>query len=169
MGWLLVAAVVLTLLAGWCAAAEAALARVSRAGAKELGRGAGQGSTPLQVVLSDVTRYLSVLLLARIAAELSAVVLVTAVLVHWLGVGWRAFVIAAGVMTVAIYLVTGTVPRSLGRRNTVRMASTAAAILALVTRLLGPLPRLLLAPGGAAGRDRRRTCGAWSTCWNSAG
>src|SRR5580658_1398197 len=152
MGWLLVAAIVLTLLAGWCAAAEAALARVSRAGAKELGRGAGQGSTPLHVVLADVTRYLSVLLLARIAAELGAVVLVTAVLVHWLGTGWRAFVIAAGVMTVVIYVVSGTVPRSLGRRNAVRMASTAAAIVAPVTRLLGPLPRLLLAPGGAAGR-----------------
>lgn len=133
MGWLLVAAIVLTLLAGWCAAAEAALARVSRAGAKELGRGAGQGSTPLHVVLADVTRYLSVLLLARIAAELGAVVLVTAVLVHWLGTGWRAFVIAAGVMTVVIYLVSGTVPRSLGRRNAVRMASTAAAIVAPIT------------------------------------
>jgi CBS domain containing-hemolysin-like protein len=149
MGWLLAAAVVLTLLAGWCATAEGALARVSRAGAKELGRGVGQGSTPLQVVLADVTRYLSVLLLARIAAELSAVVLVTVVLVHWLGSGWRAFVIAAAVMTAAIYLVTGTVPRSLGRRNAVRVASTAASILAPVTRLLGPLPRLLLAPGGA--------------------
>jgi CBS domain containing-hemolysin-like protein len=152
MGWLLVAAVVLTLLAGWCAAAEAALARVSRAGAKELGRGAGRGSTPLQVVLADVTRYLSVLLLSRIAAELGAVVLVTAVLVHWLGTGWRAFLIAAGIMTVAIYLVTVTVPRSLGRSNAVRIAGTAAAILAPITRLLGPLPRLLLAPGGAASR-----------------
>ena len=82
--------------------------------------------------------------------------------------------IAAAVMTAAIYLVTGTVPRSLGRRNAVRVASAAASILAPVVRLLGPLPRLLLAPGGAAGRgggrrDRRRTCGAWSTCWNSAG
>ncbi len=152
MGWLLAAAVVLTLLAGWCATAEAALARVSRAGAKELGRGVGRGSTPLQIVLSDVPRYLSVLLLARIAAELSAVVLVTVVLVHWLGSGWRAFVITAAVMTAAVYLVTGTFPRSLGRRNAVRIASAAAAILVPVTRLLGPLPRLLLTPGGGAGR-----------------
>jgi CBS domain containing-hemolysin-like protein len=51
-----------------------------------------------------------------------------------------------------IYLVSGIVPRSLGRRNAVRMASTAAAIVAPVTRLLGPLPRLLLAPGGPASR-----------------
>jgi CBS domain containing-hemolysin-like protein len=152
MGWLLAAAIVLTLLAGWCATAEAALARVSRAGAKELGRGIGEGSTPLQVVLADVGRYLAVLLLARIAAELSAVVLVTVVLLHWLGSGWRAFVIAAAVMTAAIYLMTGIVPRSPGQRNAVRLASSAASILAPVTRLLGPLPRLLLVPGSAAGR-----------------
>jgi CBS domain containing-hemolysin-like protein len=152
MDWLLAAAVALTLLAGWCATAEAALARVSRAGAKELGRATGEGSTPLQVVLADVSRYLAVLLLARIAAELSAVVLVTVVLLHWLGSGWRAFVIAAAVMTAAIYLVTGIVPRFPGQRNAVRLASSAAAILAPVTRLLGPLPRLLLVPGGALGR-----------------
>ena len=36
-------------------------------------------------MLADVARYLSVLLLARIAAELSATVLVTVVLLHWLG------------------------------------------------------------------------------------
>jgi CBS domain containing-hemolysin-like protein len=150
MGWLLAAAVVLTLLAGWCATAEAALARVSRAGAKELGRSVGQGATPLQVVLADVTRYLAVLLLTRIATELSALVLVTAVLLHWLGPGWRAFLIAAAVMTIAVYLATGTVPRALGRRNAVRVASTAASVLAPVVRLLGPLPLLLLAPWGAA-------------------
>ncbi len=150
MGWLLAAAVALTLLAAWCATAEAALARVSRAGAKELGRGVGEVSTPLQAALADVARYLAVLLLIRIAAELSAVVLVTAVLLHWLGPGWRAFVIAAAVMTVVIYFATGTVPRSLGRRNTVRVAGTAASVLVPVIRLLGPLPRLLLLPGGAA-------------------
>jgi CBS domain containing-hemolysin-like protein len=152
MGWLLAAAIALTLLVGWCASAEAALVRISRAGAKELGRGVGQGSTPLQVVLADVARYLSVLLLARIAAELSATVLVVVVLLHWLGGGWRAYVIAVAVMTVAIYLVAGVVPRSLGHRNAVRVASAAASILAPVVRLLGPLSRLLLLPGGAGGR-----------------
>jgi CBS domain containing-hemolysin-like protein len=148
MGWLLAAALALTLLAGWCASAEAALARVSRAGAKELGRTVGEGSTPLQVVLADVSRYLAVLLLARIAAELSATVLVIAVLLHWLGHGWRAFVITAAVMTVVIYVAVGIVPRSLGQRSAVRVATIAAACLTPVTRLLGPL----LSRAGAASR-----------------
>ena len=152
MGWLLAAALALTVLAGWCASAEAALERVSRAGAKELGRGVGKGSTPLQYVLADVPRYLSVLMLARIAAELSATVLVTAVLLDWLGSGWRAFLITAAVMTVVIYVVAGVVPRSLGRSSAVRVASSAAAVVAPVVRVLGPLPRLLHNLGTAAGR-----------------
>jgi CBS domain containing-hemolysin-like protein len=150
MGWLLAAAVALTLLAGWSASAETALVRISRAGAKELGRTVGQGATPLQVVLADLARYLSVLLLTRIAAELSATVLVTVVLLHWLGPGWRAFLIAAVVMTAAIYLVVGLVPRSLRHRNAVRVASAAASILAPVVRLLGPLSRLLVPPGAGS-------------------
>src|SRR5450755_2953785 len=80
VGWLFVAALALTLLAGWCASAETALLRVSRAGAKELGRSAGEPSTPLQAVLAEVPRYLTVLLLARAAAEISATVLMTVVL-----------------------------------------------------------------------------------------
>jgi magnesium and cobalt exporter, CNNM family len=149
MGWLLAAAIALTLLAGWSASAEAALLRISRAGAKELGRGVGQGSTPLQIVLADVARYLSVLLLTRIAAELSATVLVTVVLLHWLGSGWRAFVITAAVMTIVIYVAVGLIPRSLRHRNAVRVASAAASVLAPVVRLLGPLSRLLVLPGSA--------------------
>jgi CBS domain containing-hemolysin-like protein len=147
MGWLLVAALALMLLAGWCTSAETALLRVSRAGAKELGRSAGEAAEPLQAVLAEVPRYLSVVLLARVAAEISSAVLVTAVLVHWWGIGWRAFVVTAVAMTVASYVLAGIVPRSLGRHYPVQVASAAASVLRPVIRLLGPLPRLLAAAG----------------------
>ena len=149
MGWLLVAALALMLVAGWCTSAETALVRVSRAGAKELGRSAAEPDGSLQAVLADVPRYLPVLLLARVAAEIGAAVLVTAVLVTWLGVDWRAFLITAVVMTVAAYLIAGVIPRAIGRRSAVRVASSSAAVLRPVVRLLGPLPRLLAAAGAA--------------------
>jgi len=151
MGWLLAAALGLTLLAGWCAGAADALVRVSRAGAKELAR-AGGVKTPLQAVLAEVPRYLLVLLLARVAAEVTATVLVTVVLLHWIGPGWRAFVVTAVCMTILIYVVAGVVPRAIGRRNPVRVASAASSVLRPVVRLLGPLPALLLATGGLSGR-----------------
>jgi CBS domain containing-hemolysin-like protein len=149
VGWLLVAAFVLMLVAGWCTSAETALLRVSRSGAKELGRSAGEAAEPLQAVLADAPRYLSVVLLVRVAAEISAAVLVTAVLVTWLGVTWKAFLITAVVMTVASYVLAGLVPRSIGRHYPVKVASAAASVLRPVIRLLGPLPRLLAAAGAA--------------------
>jgi CBS domain containing-hemolysin-like protein len=165
VGWLLIAALVLMLLAGWCTSAETALLRVSRAGAKELGRSAGEAAEPLQAVLTDVPRYLSVVLLARVAAEISAAVLVTAVLVTWIGVNWKAFLITAVAMTAASYVLAGLVPRSIGRHYPVKVASAAATVLRPVIRLLGPVPRLLAAAGsaltpGQARRDREGQSGA---------
>jgi CBS domain containing-hemolysin-like protein len=165
VGWLLVAALAFVLLAGWCTSAETALLRVSRAGAKELGRSAGEAAEPLQAALTDVPRYLSVVLLVRVAAEIGAAVLVTAVLVSWLGVSWKAFLITAAAMTIASYLLAGVIPRSIGRRAPVRVASAAAAVLRPVIRLLGPLPRLLAAAGsvvapGPGRRDRDSQSGA---------
>jgi CBS domain containing-hemolysin-like protein len=165
VGWLLVAALVLMLLAGWCTSAETALLRVSRAGAKELGRSAGEAAEPLQAVLTDIPRYLSVVLLARVAAEISAAVLVTAVLVTWIGVNWKAFLITAVAMTAASYVLAGLVPRSIGRHYPVKVASAAATVLRPVIRLLGPVPRLLAAAGsaltpGQARRDREGQSGA---------
>ncbi|HXW44146.1 MAG TPA: hemolysin family protein [Streptosporangiaceae bacterium] len=156
MGWLLLAALALMLLAGWCTSAETALLRVSRAGAKELGRSAGESAEPLQAALTEVPRYLSVVLLARVAAEISSAVLVTAVLVHWWGIGWRAFLVTAIAMTVASYVLAGSLPRSIARHNPVRVASAAASVLRPVIRLLGPLPRVLASLGTALtpGQDR---------------
>ncbi len=151
MGWLLVAAAALIALAGWCASAETALLRLSRAGAKELGQSAGESAAPLQAVLAEVPRYVTVLLLARVCSVVGATVLVTAVLVHWLGSDWRAFLIAAGIMIAAIYLVVGMLPRSLSSRSAVRVASMAAGVMRPVVRLLGPLPRMLVAAGAALG------------------
>jgi CBS domain containing-hemolysin-like protein len=159
MGWLLVAALALMLVAGWCTSAETALLRVSRAGAKELGRSAGESAEPLQAVLTEMSRYLAVVLLTRVAAEISSAVLVTAVLVDWLGFGWKPFLISFAIMTVASYVLAGIVPRGIGRRNPVRVASSAAGVLRPVVTVLGPIPRLLarvggaLAPGSAGQRD----------------
>ena len=45
------------------------------------------------------------------------------------------------------------IPRSIGRQRAGRVATSAAAVLAPVVRVLGPLPRLLSATGGALSPD----------------
>ena len=150
--WLLVAAAVLALVAGWCANAEAALALVSATGVAE--RPEHQGR--LGSVAADLPRYLSVLLLLRAICEILAAVLVTAAFVRWLGDDWRAVLAALAVVIGLRYVLTGVRPQT-GRvgPRTERTAERAAAFLFPLTRALGPLPRLLVACGNAMPPTRR--------------
>ena len=151
-GWLLVAAAVLALAAGWCANAEAALTLVSATGVAE--RPEHKGT--LQAVAKDLPRYMSVLLLLRAILECLAAVLVTAAFVHWLTDDWRAVLSAAGVVVLMHYVLTGVRPQ-LGRvgPRTERTAGRAARFLYPLTRALGPLPRLLVAMGNTLPPRRR--------------
>jgi CBS domain containing-hemolysin-like protein len=151
-GWLLVAAAVLALAAGWCANAEAALTLVAATGVGE--RPENKGT--LQTVTADLPRYMSVLLLLRAILECLVAVLVTAAFVHWLSDDWRAVLASAGVVILMHYVLTGVRPQ-LGRvgPRTERTAGRAARFLYPLTRALGPLPGLLVAVGNALPPRRR--------------
>jgi CBS domain containing-hemolysin-like protein len=151
-GWLVVAAAVLALAAGWCANAEAALTLVTATGVAERPEHKG----PLGAVAADLPRYMSVLLLIRAILEIFAAVLVAAAFASWLGDDWRAVLAAAGVLLVLHYSLTGVRPQ-LGRigSRTERTAERAARFLYPLTRALGPLPGLLVAVGNALPPRRR--------------
>jgi CBS domain containing-hemolysin-like protein len=151
-GWLLVAAAVLALVAGWCASAEAALALVSATGVAERPEHRG----PLSTVAADLPRYMSVLLLLRAIVEVFAAVLVTAAFVRWFGDDWRAVFASLGVVIALRYALTGVRPQTgwVGPR-TERTAARAARFIVPLTRALGPLPRLLVALGNAMPPTRR--------------
>jgi CBS domain containing-hemolysin-like protein len=150
--WLIVAAAVLALAAGWCANAEAALALVSATGVAERPQHTG----PLPTVSADLPRYLSVLLLLRSIAEIGAALLVTAAFAAWLGDDWRAVLAALGVVLVLRYALTGVRPQTarVGPR-TERTALRAAKFLLPLTRALGPLPAALVAVGRTLPPRRR--------------
>ena len=164
-GWLLVAAAVLALAAGWCANAEAALTLVTATGVAE--RPEHKGTT-LQTVAADLPRYMSVLLFLRVILECLAAVLVTAAFVHWLGDDWRAVLAAVGVVILMYYTLTGVRPQ-LGRvgPRTERTAERAAKVLYPLTRALGPLPTLLVATGNTLPPRRRPRPAEASTAFQS--
>jgi CBS domain containing-hemolysin-like protein len=159
-GWLLVAAAVLAVAAGWCVNAEAALTLVTATGVAE--RPEHKGT--LQTVAADLPRYRSVLLLLRTILESLAAVLVTAAFVHWLSDDWRAVLAAAGVVILMHYVLTGVRPQ-LGRvgPRTERTAARAARFLYPLTRALGPLPDLLVAVSNNLPPGRRRARAAEDT------
>ena len=156
-GWLLVAAAVLALAAGWCVRAEAALALMSATGAPdrpdsrdrpEPASRAEAGS--LRTVAADLPRYLGVLLLLRAIVEIGSAVLVTAAFVRWFGDNWRAVLAAIAVVVVLRYALTGVRPLAgTAGPGAERRAERAAAVLLPLTRVLGPVPGLLVAIGNA--------------------
>src|SRR6201985_1759471 len=93
-GWLLLAAIVLVIAAGWCAGAQTALARTDSDG---------------------LERYGSLLTLIRVLTEVSGAGVVTLAFAHWLGGGWQVFLPAAGLLLVARYVLIGVGPRAMGR------------------------------------------------------
>jgi CBS domain containing-hemolysin-like protein len=147
--WLIVAAALLIIFGGFFAGAEAALSRVSRVTADELERKGRRGAARLQIVVADPARYLNVLTLLRVACEMVATVLVTVVSLDHFSTTWQAVLVAGVVMIVVSYIAVGVSPRTIGRQHAARVALLSARLVLTLSRILGPLPALLILIGNA--------------------
>jgi CBS domain containing-hemolysin-like protein len=146
---LLVVAVVLVLLGGLSAGAEAALSRVSRVAATELEREGRRGANRLQQVLADPAPYLNLLTLMRVSCELVATVLVTVATLDLFDEVWQALVVTGVSMVLVSYIAIGVSPRTLGRQHAAPIALVAARFVHPLARVLGPVPQLLILVGNA--------------------
>ena len=144
----LAAALAFLLVAGVLASVEVALSRISRVRVEELVSEQHRGAARLQQVLVDPPRSLNLLLLLRMAFELSAVGVVVAWTVDRVD-GSAGVALAVAVMTVALYVLVGVGPRTLGRQQAERIALAAAPVVRALTRVFGPLPTLLIVLGNA--------------------
>jgi CBS domain containing-hemolysin-like protein len=153
----------LIVLAGLFAMTDAALSRVSPARAAELARERVRGARALQAVASDVVRHLNLLLLLRLACELTAATLVALITIDAWGVGWLSGIVTAASMTVISFVVVGVAPRTLGRQHAYRVGRIAAPFVLWLGRVLGPLARLLILIGNAVTPGRGFREGPFST------
>ncbi|MEU3622312.1 hypothetical protein BS329_33790 [Amycolatopsis coloradensis] len=146
---LLVIAILLILLAGVFAAADAAVSTVSKARADGLVRLGRPGARQLALVIAERRRHINLILLLRMTCELTATVLVTVDILGWIQPLWLAVVVAAGVMVVVSYVLIGVGPRTLGRQHPYRIGLVVAGPVRVLGSILGPLSRLLIVLGNA--------------------
>ncbi len=161
--WLLTAAAALVLLAGLFSAADAALSSFSHARAEEIAAEGRAGAGQLLRILDDPPRYLNTTLLLRLACEVAAIVLVTLLVAEYLTEWWPAVLTSISVMLVVSFVVVGVAPRTLGRQHAVRVALLSAAPLLAITRVLGPIPQLLILLGNAITPGRGFSEGPFSS------
>jgi CBS domain containing-hemolysin-like protein len=160
----LVTAGALVVLAGVFSAADAALTSYSRARAEELAGEGRAGAKRLVALLDDRARYLNTAILLRLFCESGAAVLLTLVVLGWYdGSRWPTILTAVGVMLVVSFVVIGVAPRTVGRQQADRVAPIAAMILTFATRVLGPIPQLLILVGNAITPGRGFRSGPFST------
>ena len=162
--WLILSASALVLAAGAFSAADAALTSYSRARAAELVEEGKAGAKRLVTLLEDSPRYLNTALLLRLLCEVAAIVLVSLMVYDaWDGAWWPSLLTAVGVMLVVSFVVIGVAPRTVGRQHAERVSLLTAGPLTAVTRILGPLPRLLILVGNAITPGRGFREGPFST------
>ncbi|MDX3663999.1 hemolysin family protein [Streptomyces sp. ID05-26A] len=145
----IVLAVLLVLAAGLFACVDAALGTVSRARVEALQRQGRWGTGQLLQVLNDRPRHVNLLLLLRLACEMSAAVLVTTVFLDYVTQDWLAVLYACLSMLIVSYVLVGVGPRTLGRQHPYGVSLLAAGTVRQLGRVLGPLSKLLILIGNA--------------------
>ncbi|MET9231315.1 hemolysin family protein [Lentzea sp. NPDC003310] len=145
----IVLAVLLVLAAGLFACVDAALGTVSRARVESLQRQGRWGTGQLLQVLNDRPRHVNLLLLLRLACEMSAAVLVTTVFLDYVEQDWLAVLYSCVSMLVVSYVLVGVGPRTLGRQHPYGVSLLAAGTVRQLGRVLGPLSKLLILVGNA--------------------
>lgn len=160
---LLIAAAVLVVIAGLLAMVEAALSTFSRARADGLARQGRRNTEKLQRVVADPSPPLNTALLLRMAAEITAVVLVAIVCASLLPSRWQVLFVTAGIMLVVLFVIVGVAPRTLGRQHANAVATFAAGPLLALTRVFGPVAQLLILLGNAVTPGRGFREGPFAT------
>ncbi|MBL1074599.1 HlyC/CorC family transporter [Nocardia sp. 2] len=145
---LLLLAIVLVPAGGVFAALDSALNTISAARVDDMVRAERPGAARLARIIADRPRYVNLMVLLRVLCEITATVLLAAVLMDWLS-EVQALVITAAVMVLVDYLVIGVGPRTLGRQHAYSLALGASLPLQAIGSLLGPISKLLILVGNA--------------------
>jgi len=127
---------------------ETALGRISASRVDEFFSGARR--VKLEKVISDRARYVTVLLFVRQAFSALAIVLVAQDFGRRYGeLTWTSVLGASSVMLVAMFILLGVAPRTLGRQHVDLYAKLGAPIALTLATLLGPVTRVLIMVGNA--------------------
>ncbi|GAA4900101.1 CBS domain containing-hemolysin-like protein [Stackebrandtia albiflava] len=156
-------AAALVVFAGLAAMTDAAISRISPARAAELVRDEARGAASLQHILTDLPRYVNLLILLRLVCELTATVLVAVTTFGAWGADWPASLTTAGVMTLVSFVIIGVGPRTVGRQHAYPVALASAGVVRWLGTALAPLTRLLILVGNAVTPGRGFREGPFAT------
>ena len=142
-----IAAIILLLsFAGFLAATESALTSISRVLIEQLE--SKRGGELLRRFSQQPAKYLNVILLVRKTCELTATVLLAAILLRNYS-SVQAMSLTVLIMVIVSYVVVGVGPRTLGKQHPHTWARAGIGVAFFLAFILGPVTKLLIAIGNA--------------------
>ncbi|MGO1950881.1 MAG: hemolysin family protein [Mycobacteriaceae bacterium] len=158
-----IALLVILPLAGALSSMETALSSLSLARVEALVKDEHSGAHRLLRVMRNRPEYINLLVLLRTVCEASAAVLVAVVALDVLGDRGWAVGVSIALVALLVYVVVGVVSRTLGRRNPYTLSMRTATVLVVITKVLGPLARVLVWFGGLFTPGRGLRTGPFAT------
>ncbi len=155
--------VLLLLFAGFLAGCESALTSLSRLLIEEIVEAKPNHKKRFEDFVENPARFLNVILLVRKSCELTATALVATFFVEGSSNKGLSLFWAITLMVAISYVVVGVGPRTLGKQNAVKWARPAITIAVLMSKLLGPLTKLLIGIGNALTPGKGFKSGPFST------
>ncbi|MCM6763768.1 hemolysin family protein [Rathayibacter sp. ZW T2_19] len=155
---LLIAALVLVAVGGWFAATDAALGVLSRSDVLEMANHS-RSARALRAIAGDMSAHVNVVNFSRIAAETTAAVFVTTVLVVVVDQLWLALLLAILIMAAVSFVLVGSSPRSVGRAHARAVLGTSASLIHVLRVALGPVAHGLVALGNRVTPGTGRSAG----------
>lgn len=149
-------AVVLVLLGGLLAAADAALAVVSRSDIVELAL-ESRSRASLLAISNDLGTHVNAINFMRVVSETTAAVLVSLTFAYSLKQWWLALIFSALIMTATSFVLVGSSPRSVGREHSRGILRFSAPVIRGIRLALGPIANALVAVGNRVTPGRART------------
>lgn len=151
-----VAAFLLIAFGGLLAAADAALAVLSRNDLQDIAQ-ESRSRKSLLAIASDAGPHVTALNFVRVAAETTAAVLVTMSFVTVVSQWWLALLCSAFIMIVASFVLVGSSPRSVGREHARPVIRATALLVHAIRVVLGPLAAALVLVGNKVTPGRPKT------------
>ena len=134
----------LVVLAGWLAAVEAALARVTRGHAEDLQSAGRRNARALRRLLEDTSAAHNTTSFARTVCEAGAVGSVVVALARVVRPDWVVVLLAGTALAALLFVLVGAAGRTVGQQHADTVALAAAPSLSRLMTVVGPLVRLLV-------------------------
>ena len=140
--------VLLVTVAALMTMAQCAISRVGRVRAHHLAQQGHRGARYLEMIVESGTRFMNVMVLIKVAAQVAGAILAGRVALRQWG-GGLGDLAAIVLMTLAIFVLVEAVPRTIALQHVDGVALVAAVPVYLLGVGLGPIGRVLVLAGNA--------------------